>query len=129
MDVERLRSLRFFDGIDDSELVAVAGACRETSALPGAQLAGEGDYGYAFFVVLEGEASVRRDGDELARLQAGDAFGELAVAGGGSKRNADVVAETRVRLAKMMIWDFDEICRTCPTVAARIEARVAELYP
>jgi flavin reductase (DIM6/NTAB) family NADH-FMN oxidoreductase RutF len=56
----------------------------------------EGEPGDELFVILEGEALVERAGREMARLGAGELFGEVAVLD-GRPRSADVVAATPLR--------------------------------
>jgi len=46
---------------------------------PGEQVYSEGDIGESLYVVLEGEVTLERDGLDLARLEAGDHFGELSL--------------------------------------------------
>jgi len=62
---------------------------------PGTVIVSEGDAGDEFFVLGSGEATVSRAGAEVARLEPGDFFGELALFD-DVPRNATVVAETGV---------------------------------
>jgi len=75
--------------------------------------------------VLEGRLEVTRQGSHVAEIGPGDFFGEMALPEDG-RRNADVVALERSRLAKMMVWDFQDLCAAIPAVAERIEATIAE---
>jgi CRP-like cAMP-binding protein len=51
----------------------------------------EGDTGDGFYVITDGAASVRRDGQEVARLAPGDYFGELSLFDPGP-RNATIAS-------------------------------------
>jgi glutamate/tyrosine decarboxylase-like PLP-dependent enzyme len=85
------------------------------------------------YVLLSGTAEVRRDGRALARLEAGDFFGELAAldwgAGYGYPRLADVVALEPLRLLVVPPDTLRELMVRSPvfaaTVRAAVEARLA----
>ena len=53
----------------------------------------QGGKGAAFFLILQGDVDVIRDGTKVARLGAGDFVGEMALLR-NEPRNADVVAVT-----------------------------------
>ena len=91
--------------------------------LAGTVLAREGEFAYKFFVVLEGEVEIQREFEHIATLGPGEFFGEMGVIEGG-RRNARVLATTRCKLAWMMIWDFDNMTKDHPEIAARIQAAV-----
>ena len=42
-------------------------------------LAREGEIGQEFFVIVDGEVSVSKGGQEIRRLSSGDFFGEIAL--------------------------------------------------
>ena len=76
----------------------------------GTDLVREGEPGDALFVILDGDAVVRRDGTELNRVGPGAYFGELAVID-GEPRSATVTAETDVRVAVIGIRMFRTLLR------------------
>ena len=123
MKSEQLKSLPLFEGIADEVVEECAPNFQETEMLAGTVLAREGDFAYKFFVVLEGEVEVQRDLQHIATLGPGDFFGEMGVIESG-RRNARVLASTRCKLAWMMIWDFDNMTKSHPEIAARIQAAV-----
>jgi CRP-like cAMP-binding protein len=125
IDAARLRPSALFEGLSDEDLEQCAGRFEEMELLSGSGIAKEGDFSYKFFVVLEGEVDVLRDFDLVARLGAGDFFGEMG-ASADQPRNARVVAHTRCDLAVMMAWDFKTMLKEFPDVANRIDAKVAE---
>jgi CRP-like cAMP-binding protein len=59
---------------------------------PNAPVVKEGQPGTAFFVILEGKAKVQIGRKSVARLKAGDFFGEISLLDGG-RRTASVVPE------------------------------------
>lgn len=125
MDADRLRPLPLFEGMSDADLRRCAEMFHEAELLQGSGLAREGDFAYKFFVVLSGEVDVLRGFDPVARLGAGDFFGEMGLMS-GERRNARVVAHTRCELAWMMAWDFKAMSEEFPAVAGRIDEVVAE---
>jgi len=125
MDPARLAGTKLFAGLSDEELQRCAECCEEIEVLTGSRVVNEGDYAYKLLVVLEGRLEVTRQGSHVAEIGPGDFFGEMALPEDG-RRNADVVALERSRLAKMMVWDFQDLCAAIPAVAERIEATIAE---
>jgi CRP-like cAMP-binding protein len=125
MDPARLAGTKLFVGLTDDELAMCAERCEEIEVLTGSRVLNEGDFAYKLLVVLEGRLEVARQGQRVAQLAPGDFFGEMALPDDG-RRNADVVALERSRLAKMMIWDFQQLREAIPAVAERIDATIAE---
>lgn len=125
MDAQNLASFELFNGLDADELHSCGELFTEQRVLMGDQLTQEDDFGYSFFIVLDGRVAVKVDGQEVAQLGPGDHFGEVALVR-GERRNATVSALESGRVAKMMTWDFNELMQNHPTLASRIEARAAE---
>jgi len=89
----------------------------QAAELPaGTDLVREGEPGDALFLILEGEAVVRRDGHDVGRVGPGSHFGELAILD-GAPRSATVVAATDVRVAVLGIRMFRTLLREFPGVA------------
>jgi CRP-like cAMP-binding protein len=80
--------------------------------------------GGTFFVILEGEAKVVRDGRTINRLGPGDFFGEISLLDGGP-RTADVVATTPVSAIRVFKGAFNRMLADDPGVASKILAVVA----
>jgi CRP-like cAMP-binding protein len=93
---ERLAQLALFADLRWPELEAVAHTFEEEVFGEGQRAIRQGISGSAFYVVLEGEASVLVDGVERARLGRGDFFGEISALT-GEVPTADVRAETMLR--------------------------------
>jgi CRP/FNR family transcriptional regulator, cyclic AMP receptor protein len=88
-------------------------------------LALQGDNAYELFVIEEGEAEVRRDGETIATLGEGDVFGEIGVLVTGTRR-ATVVAKTPMRLVAIFSRDFKQVERQMPAVADRLREIMRE---
>ena len=92
----------------------------QTAELPaGVELIREGEPGDALFVIIEGEAVVRKDGVELSRVGPGAYFGELAILD-GEPRSATVVAETDVKVAVIGIRMFRTLLREFSDLAEQL---------
>jgi CRP/FNR family cyclic AMP-dependent transcriptional regulator len=95
----------------------------EAEVLAGRPLIEQGEGAEAFFVILEGAASVVRDGQELTSLGVGDFFGEIALLETGL-RTASVIAETDMRVLVVPRHDFEPLLDALPLAAGQIR-RVA----
>ena len=71
-------------------------------------LEAEGATGAEFFVILDGRARVVRHGRQVATLGPGAFFGDLALLD-RAPRNASVIADTPMDLAKLNQRGFDEL--------------------
>jgi len=93
---ERLAQLALFADLRWPELEAVAHTLEEEVFAEGQRVLRQGISGSAFYIVLDGEATVLVDGTERARLGRGDFFGEISALT-GELPTADVRAETMLR--------------------------------
>ncbi len=124
IDHNVLANVPLFKGMSDEELQGCAKLFEQTRVLMGDVLTAKDDFGYSLCIVLEGQVKVDVDGEMVAELGAGEHFGEVALVT-GAKRNATVTALATCQLAKIMIWNFDELTEKSPNLAARLKA-VAE---
>ena len=70
----------------------------------------EGTKGRDFFVILDGKARITRGGQEVAMIERGDFFGELALFD-PAPRNATVTAVGKLRLAVLTQPQFHEVLK------------------
>jgi CRP-like cAMP-binding protein len=94
--VEAIAGLAIFADLTTPQLEGVAGQLEEAWYPEGERILRQGLTGSGLFVVLEGECSVRVDGEERARLGRGEFFGEGSILL-GEPPFADVVAVRPVR--------------------------------
>jgi CRP-like cAMP-binding protein len=94
----------------------LAGSMSERTVAAGEDLVTQGSSAIAFFVILEGTASVIADGRQLGTLTAGDHFGEIALILPDVPRTATVRADTAVRVAGMSEWNFKGFVSEHPEV-------------
>ena len=83
--VEQLQRVPLFADLDKRELQSLASSFKERVFEGGSTVVGEGTGGVGFFIIDEGEATVTRDGEELAKLGPGQYFGELALIDEGTR--------------------------------------------
>jgi CRP-like cAMP-binding protein len=93
---ERLAQLTLFADLPWAELETVAHTFEEAVFGEGQRAVRQGISGSAFYIVLEGEASVLVDGTERARLARGEFFGEISALT-GEVPTADIRADTMLR--------------------------------
>ncbi|HVM11775.1 MAG TPA: cyclic nucleotide-binding domain-containing protein [Actinomycetota bacterium] len=89
--IDTLGSLALFADLSRPELESVAHTWEEEWHPEGQRILRQGFTGNNFYVILEGEAAVRIDGQDRATLGKGDFFGEVSVLL-GEPPTADVVA-------------------------------------
>jgi CRP-like cAMP-binding protein len=125
MDATVIGSIHALSHLSEEQQGAVANACRELDVEAGTRLMEEGDFGYAMFAVLEGEADVSISGKYVRTLGPGDVFGEIAVFFGG-RRTATVVATTQMRLAMLFNAELRRLDQEVPEVADALRSTVAD---
>jgi CRP-like cAMP-binding protein len=119
MDAERLRGIPLFADLSRKEREQVARWADEVDVPAGRQLLEEGRLAYEFFVIGSGSVDVTRDGEPIAKLAAGDFFGEIALLD-RDRRTASVVTAEPSRLIVMAEREFDAMVDSMPSVAERV---------
>lgn len=123
--VESLAQLELFAELTQPQLESVALSFEEEVFAEGQRVLRQGLSGNGFHVILEGEASIRVDGEDRWSLGRGDFFGEVSVLTGGPP-TADVIATTLLRTIVVPGPELKEFLIERPTVTFRlleIEAR------
>ena len=108
-----------FGGVSPDDLVAIGDQAIEIDFPADHVIARQGEIGTGFFVVIEGHVRVVRDGEELARLGAGDFFGEMSVID-GLPRVAQVVTIEATRCLALASWEFERLVLDNPTIGLAI---------
>jgi CRP-like cAMP-binding protein len=118
--VDGLRRVALFNSLSDRQLKKLGRSFREREFRPGTSVVRQGRMsGADFFVIVEGEASVAVDGREVARLEPGDHFGEVALIGERT-RQATVTADTPLRCLAMASWEFRRFVKDNPDVSWKL---------
>ena len=116
VDIDALRHVRFLAPLKDRDLRRLASSMSERTASAGEDLVTQGSGAIAFFVLLEGQASVIVDGRERRTLGPGDHFGEIALVLPDTPRTATVRAIGDVRLGALATWNFKGFVTDHPEV-------------
>ena len=117
-----------FAGLSKQQLGRVASIADEIDLPKGKVLMREGDRGREFFVLLEGEAEVRRKGRKLATRRKGEFLGEIALLS-DLPRVATVTAVTPVRALVIRDSEFRGLLSRTPQIAVKVLQAVAERIP
>jgi CRP-like cAMP-binding protein len=126
--VKLISKVPLFAGLTKQQLGRVASIADEIDLPKGKVLMREGDRGREFFVLLEGEAEVRRKGRKLATRRAGEFFGEIALLS-DLPRVATVTATTPVRALVIGDTEFRGLLSQTPPIALKVLQAVAERLP
>jgi CRP-like cAMP-binding protein len=118
VDAEALRKVGFLAPLKDRPLRRLANSMSERRAAPGEELVTQGGAAVAFFVILEGSATVLVNGREQGTLGPGDHFGEIALVLPETTRSrtATVRADTEMCVGAMAEWNFKGFIAEHPEV-------------
>ena len=105
---------------NDHELSVLSRVGTPVEVEAGTKLTIEGTLGQQALVLVDGTASVVRDGETIATISAGEIIGEIALLT-GEPRNATVIADTDAIVYAMSPRDFSSLLARCP----RLEKRIA----
>ena len=106
--VDLLRRAPLFAGLSKGELETLAKRTEDLEVEAGKVLCREGEPAMEFFVIIEGEVEVTRDGRPIRTLGEGDFFGEIALLE-DMPRTATVTAKTPLRffvLTRQSFWSM-----------------------
>jgi CRP-like cAMP-binding protein len=126
--VDLLSKVPLFAGLSKSQLGQLATIADEIDLPEGKILIREGDRGREFFIVLEGEAEVRRKRRKLATRRKGEFFGEISLVS-NVPRVATVTAITPVRVLVISGQEVQALLQRVPAIAVRVLEAVADRLP
>lgn len=116
---EHLANVPLFATCSKRDRGIIARHAEEVTLRPGSVLIEEGDTGDAFYVVVDGEATVQRNGRRITTLRPGDYFGELALLD-AAPRNATVVANGPVTVAVLGARVFSVLLKELPNMSDKL---------
>ena len=116
---DTLGQLALFADLTPAQLEAVAHTHEEDVFAAGERVLRKGLSGGNFYVILEGEAAVDLDGQQLARLGRGDFFGEISALT-GEPPTTDVVAVTILRCLVIPAQQLGRLVLDRPQFALRL---------
>ena len=123
--IETLQRVPLFADLEKRELTQIASSFKAREYAVGDTLATEGEGGVGFFLIESGEATVSVRGQEIARLKAGDSFGEVALIDDGA-RTATVTADTDMVCYGMSFWEFRPIVESSSQIAWKLLQALAK---
>jgi len=117
--LDALAKLSLFSDLERPQLEAVAHTMSQESFPAGQRILRQGFAGGGFFIILDGEVSVRIDGQDITRLGKGDFFGEISLLL-GEPPIADVVTLSPVSALQLAGPDLRAFLLTFPPVMFRM---------
>jgi CRP/FNR family transcriptional regulator, cyclic AMP receptor protein len=123
--IDLIKSVPLFARCSKKDLAEVAKLADEIDFDAGKELTREGATGREFFVILDGEADVRRKGRKVATMGKGDFFGEIALIA-HTPRTAKVTSTTPIRLLVITGQSFKTLLEHQPPIAAKVLSALAE---
>ena len=121
---DHLVRIPLFSACTPRDLGHLARAADEVTLSEGTTLTRQGEIGREAFVLLEGRATVQRDGTTVTELGPGAVIGELALLDGGP-RTATVVATTDVDVLVLTRPAFNAVLDEIPTLAHQLLVELA----
>lgn len=119
-----LRGVSLFAECSAKDLNKIAKASDELGVPAGHVLCDQGQMGREAFVIMEGTATVRRNGKKVATLGPGAVVGELSLLDHGP-RTATVTADTDLTVLVIDSRHFAGVLTEVPTLAGKIMAVLA----
>lgn len=122
--LDHLASISLFSALSRKELQRVARASDEVTVKEGHELARQGDVGREMFVIVDGTATVKRNGRKVATVGPGSAIGEMALLDRGP-RTASIVADSELTVLVLGSREFSALLDDVPGLAHKIMASLA----
>lgn len=123
--VEALGRAPLFEGLSKKELTELAKSSDDLEVPAGKVLCKEGELGHEFFVIVEGEAEVRRGGRKVDTMGPGDFFGEIALVE-KTHRTATVTSTTPLRFFVLTGQSFWSLLDRSPRVERKVLRALAK---
>jgi CRP/FNR family transcriptional regulator, cyclic AMP receptor protein len=123
--LELLKGVPLFARCSKKELGDIAQIADEIDLPEGKQLTKEGGRGREFFVLVEGNADVRRKKRKVTTLGPGDFLGEIALVT-KSPRTATVTTTSPVRALVVSEHNFRRLLERSPDVQIKVLEALAE---
>ena len=119
MNAQEVATVPLFQEAPRARCIQVAQLAHRLGVPAGKGLAREGELASEFFVIMDGTASVLRDGEVVRQLHPGDFFGEIALVG-KPYRTATVVANSEMEIVVMPRHEFRTMLARFPRIAATV---------
>ncbi len=117
-----ISQVEFFEGCTQREIDDIAKLLSDRHFAVGEELCHQGDAENFGFVIVEGDAAVLVDGDQVATTTAGDVVGELSMLGNGH-RTATLRVVTPVHALVIEPDEIDSVLSADPSSSRRLGRR------
>ena len=128
--VDHLRKIVLFSDCSTKELGLVVSNSTERVLKAGTIIMDQGQTGREAYVILDGTATVKRNGKKIATAKPGSVIGELSLLDNGP-RTAAVIADTDVRLLVVSEKALKQAIDNVPAISRKLlkalATRVREL--
>ena len=122
--VELIRHAPLFAHVSKRQLAQIAQIADEIDLREGKEMTTQGTRGREFFVLLEGNADVKKNGRRINTLGPGDFFGEIALVS-DTPRTATVIATSSVRALVITDRAFKRLMTDSPEIQERVLSALA----
>lgn len=122
--LQHLASIPLFAPLSQNELKKVARASDQVTVKAGRHLVEQGAIGREMFVLVDGNATVRRNGRKVATLGPGAAVGELSLLDRGP-RTATVTADDDCTVLVLGAREFSALLDEVPGITHKLLAAMA----
>ena len=126
--LDALQQVPFLSHVPRKDLDSLAETMAEREVPTGKEIVSQGAGGVAFFVILDGQATVLVDGREVRQLGQHDHFGEIALIVPDLPRTSTVRADSDMRLAALTAWNFKPFVMKHPDVAWALLETLAKRF-
>jgi CRP-like cAMP-binding protein len=130
--LELLATVPIFTGCSRGSLETIGRLVDEVDTDDGQVLIRQGESGREFFLILEGQVRIERDGKVIRRLGPGDFMGEIALIDRGT-RTASAIADGPGRVGVLAPREFHTLLDSHPDVRTAVlqafARRVRHLEP
>ena len=115
----RIEGIPLFSTSSSKDLRTIERALEELEVPPGRMLCEQGTIGREFFLIVKGQASVKRNDRKVATLGTGQYFGEMALLD-RRPRSATVTSDTEMTLLVLGQRQFYGVLDAVPPLARKM---------
>ncbi len=123
--LEHLAEIPLFSALSKRDLQTIAKASNEITREAGTVLVDQGDAGREAFVIIEGTATVKRNGRKVGVLGPGSSIGEMSLLDHGP-RTATVTADTDMTVLVLSAREFGGVIEEVPGLAHKLLIELAK---
>ena len=118
--IDVLRQVPFFEGLSNKHLAHIDGYLDEVNVKTGTVLTKQGEGAFEGFIIADGVAEVRKNGEVIRDTDIGELIGEIGILK-NTLRTATVVAKTPMRLLVFKSNQMRALLGEDKKVADRVE--------